>query len=254
MDRTELAKILDEAAVNAKPISQLSLLNDITIRDAYIIQREAIRCREQRGHEIVGLKMGFTSIAKMEQMGVHDMIWGILTADMVIENGSEASLGNYIHPRAEPEVCFRISKDITAEVSLDELDQYVEAMAPAIEIIDSRYENFKFSLEDVVADNCSSTGFVIGPWQDPSRDIKNLSMELLFDGEVVASGSSADILGDPWKSLQAATRLASEYGEPIRKGHIILAGAATAAVFMKEGVEVSARVESMGETRFKVGS
>lgn len=252
MNLKELSVILDEAAVNANPAKQLSIDNPITLDEAYEIQRLAIDHRIARGQALIGLKMGFTSVAKMEQMGVHDMIWGRLTQDMWIDNGGSTSLAKYIHPRAEPEVCFRISKDIHGEVELADLDEYVDAIAPAIEIIDSRFENFKFSLEDVVADNCSSSGVVIGEWRAPSRDIGNLDMRLLFDDEEVASGSSNDILGDPWKSLQAATRLAAQYNEPIKKGHIIMAGAATAAVFLKPGIKVKATVEGMADVTFSV--
>lgn len=252
MDLESFALKLDEAAVNANPISQLSTNNSFDLASAYEIQRRAIEARKSRGHALIGLKMGFTSVAKMEQMGVHDMIWGRLTEDMSIVNHGEVSLSRFIHPRAEPEICFRISKDVPGEIPLEGLEAYVDAIAPAIEIIDSRYENFKFTLEDVVADNCSSTGVVVGPWQAPSRNISDLEMKMYFDQDEVAAGSSRDILGDPWKSLQAATRLAVQYNEPIKAGHIIMAGAATAAIFLQPGIKVSAKVENMADVVFNV--
>ncbi|NQV52628.1 MAG: fumarylacetoacetate hydrolase family protein [Flavobacteriales bacterium] len=252
MDLIRLALKLDSAAVNAIAVKQLSTDYTYDLQDAYEIQRLAIEPRKERGFALIGLKMGFTSVAKMEQMGVHDMIWGRLTADMDIPNQGSTSMAKYIHPRAEPEICFRIAKDIKGEIALEDLDEYVDAIAPAIEIIDSRFENFKFTLEDVVADNCSSTGLIIGDWQEPSRDISNLRMQLFFDNEEVAVGSSHDILGDPWKSLQAATRLAAAYNEPIKAGHVIMAGAATAAVFLKPGIEVVAKVEGMQDVIFSV--
>lgn len=252
MDLLNAAKTLDQAAANAKPVEQLSKQEDFTLDEAYEIQKLAIKERLDRGEKLIGLKMGFTSEAKMQQMGVHDMIWGRLTDSMTIKNGGEVHLSKYIHPRAEPEICFRISKDIHGEVAYEDLDEYVDGMAAAIEIIDSRFENFKFSLEDVIADNCSSIGLTIGEWQTPSHDITDLKMSQKFNGEVVAEGSSADILGDPWKSLQAATRLAAQYGESIKAGHVIMAGAATAAVFLKPDIDVKAMVEGMGEVGFKV--
>jgi len=252
MDLNKLALKLDSAATHALPIRQLSTDNAYNLEDAYEIQRLAIEPRKARGFALIGLKMGFTSVAKMEQMGVHDMIWGRLTADMDIPNHGSTSLAKYIHPRAEPEICFRVAKDIPGEIALEDLDEYVDAIAPAIEIIDSRFEHFKFTLEDVVADNCSSTGLIIGEWQEPSRNIGNLSMQLIFDDKEVAAGSSNDILGDPWKSLQAATRLAAAYNEPIKAGHVIMAGASTAAVFLKPGIEVVAKVEGMEDVAFSV--
>ena len=253
MDKLDkMAAAVDIAANEAQAISQLSIGTSFSIEDAYEIQKRAIKRRIDRGENLIGLKMGFTSEAKMIQMGVHDMIWGRLTDSMLIENGGELSLGNFIHPRAEPEVCFRISKDIEGEIPLKDLDEYVDGIAAAIEIIDSRFENFKFSLEDVVADNCSSSALVIGKWQKPSRDIGDLKMTQSFNNEMVAEGSSADILGDPWKSLQAATRLAEQYGEPIKEGHVIMAGAATAAVFLKPDSDVQADVERLGSVRIQV--
>ena len=252
MDLLEAAKKLDQAAVLAQPIEQLTKQNEFTLDEAYEIQRLAIAERLDRGEKLIGLKMGFTSEAKMQQMGVHDMIWGRLTDTMLIDNGANAELAKYIHPRSEPEICFRISKDINGEVALEDLDEYVDGIATAIEIIDSRFENFKFSLEDVVADNCSSIGLAIGEWQKPSREIKELKMSQSFNGENVAEGSSADILGDPWKSLQAATRLAAKYKEPIKAGHVIMAGAATAAIFLKLDTQVEAIVEKLGGVQFHV--
>jgi len=191
--------------------------------------------------------MGFTSEAKMQQMGVHDLIWGRLTSAMLIPNQNTTARSQYIHPRVEPEICFRIAKDINRELNESEVIEYVDAVAAAIEIIDSRYQNFKFSLEDVVADNCSSIGFAVGDWMPVQTSLNDLNMELLIDGKTVASGTSNDIMNNPWKSLAAATRLAAKYGEPIKKGMFILAGAATNAEFIQANQSASATVESMGE-------
>ena len=252
MNINELAQLVDNAAFNASPVKQISEGQQLTLNEAYEVQKQMIDLRLNRGEKLIGLKMGFTSQAKMTQMGVDDMIWGRLTDEMIVQDGGSVNMSKYIHARAEPEICFRISKDIHGEIELDDLDQYVDGIAPAIEIIDSRFENFKFSLEDVVADNCSSTGVVVGEWLTPSREIANLIMTLSFDGEVKAEGSSFDILGDPWRSLQAATRLAHLYGEQIKAGHIIMAGASTSAIFIEKGVTISAEVEKLGSCSFKV--
>jgi 2-oxo-3-hexenedioate decarboxylase len=196
--------------------------------------------------------MGFTSKAKMEQMGVHDMIWGRLTDEMQYQNGDDFPFQKFIHPRAEPEICFLIKKDIDSVISLENVKDYVEGVAAAIEIIDSRYQNFKFSLEDVIADNCSSAGLVIGKWHSPELSLDNLKIDLMVDGEIVQTGSSVAILGNPWESLVAAARLAAQYGETIKAGHVIMAGAATSAVYLKTGQKVSAKVESLGEVSLNI--
>jgi 2-oxo-3-hexenedioate decarboxylase len=251
MNINELATTVDQAAFNASPISQLSLTNTFSEADAYAIQAASMGHRYARGEKLIGLKMGFTSEAKMKQMGVHDMIWGRLTDSMLIENG-ELKMENFIHPRAEPEICFLVNQDIDRELSLEEAPAYVETVAAAIEIIDSRYQNFKFSLEDVIADNCSSAALFVGAWQDKNTPLGDLKISLEIDGEVRHEGSSAAILGDPWRSFVAATRLAHQYGQPILSGSYIMAGAATPAVFLEVGQEVRVRVEGLGEVGFVV--
>ena len=251
-DISQFASVLDQAAANAKAVSQISKVKGFSETEAYAIQFASMRRRFERGEKFIGLKMGFTSKAKMEQMGVHDMIWGILTDDMLLQKGSSTPMNKYIHPRAEPEICFLVKKDIDKELDRAAIPNYVEGVAAAIEIIDSRYENFKFSLEDVIADNCSSSGLCIGDWKSIDTDLSDLSIDLIIDGEVVQSGKSSAILGDPWESFLAASRLATKYSWKIPKGSFIMAGAATSAVYLKPGNEVSAKVEQLGELSFKV--
>lgn len=251
MNKQEIAKLLDQAAKHAQAVPQMAAKTKMSLEEAYNIQRLSIQLRVDRGEKITGYKLGFTSKAKMEQMGVHDLIWGILTDDMELRQGETVSLNRWIHPRAEPEIAFRVSKDINRELSLEELPEYLDAMAPALEIIDSRYENFKFSLEDVVADNCSSTGYVVGNWQPLSTTISNLKMDLIINTAIVESASSAAILENPLQSVVELSRLASQAGLTVKKGHIILAGAATAAKFLSQNQTVEAKVESLGNVTFK---
>ena len=125
-------------------------------------------------------------------------------------------------------------------------------MAPAIEIIDSRYRNFRFSLADVVADNCSSSGVVVGAWRSPERDLTNLGMILEIDGRPRQIGSSAALLGDPVRSLVAAARLSSAAGEPLQPGWIVMAGGATAAEALSPGDWVRNTVRHLGAAAFSV--
>jgi 2-oxo-3-hexenedioate decarboxylase len=187
----------------------------------------------------------------MEQMGVHDMIFGVLTSGMNVNNEGEMSMSQFIHPRAEPEICFRVGKEIDRSLSYEEVRQYVDGVAPAIEIIDSRYKDFKFSLEDVVADNCSSSGYVVGSWSSPDRELTDLGIRIHSNGEVKAEGSSNAILGDPWESMVAATRLSVKEGYVIPKGAIILAGAATAAFYLDSGSAIKVEIDDLGSAQFK---
>ncbi len=180
-----LAKTVDDAARNARAIAQLSQKTAITADEGYDVQAASFARRLDRGERQVGVKMGFTSRAKMIQMGVSDMIWGRLSSAMLVEDGGEIDLDDYVHPRVEPEIAFLLGAPLDGPVTAVEALAAVEAVAPAMEIIDSRYRKFKFSLADVVADNCSSSGFVVGPWQNPDADLSNLGMVMEFNGRPV---------------------------------------------------------------------
>jgi 2-oxo-3-hexenedioate decarboxylase len=252
VNNQEIAVRLDQAAQNANAIEQISLDNSFDEETAYEIQRLSIEERKNRGEKSVGLKLGFTSYAKMEQMGVHDMIWGRLTDAMWYKKGDILDMNNFVHPRAEPEIAFLLKKDIDREITLEEIPEYILACAPAIEIIDSRYKNFKFSLEDVIADNCSSSAFVIGAWQPLPDSLNNLHMELKFDGEVIHEGNSNAILDNPYLSICNASRLAAKYNEPFNEGEVLLAGAATPAAFIKLGSKISVKVDKLGSCSLAV--
>ena len=199
---TTLARRIDKAARDATAIEQLSKSNAaFSLADAYSIQAASIAERLKRGEARSGVKMGFTSRAKAAQMGVFDLIFGRLTTGMFVADGGTLSLTDYVHPRVEPEIAYLLKSPMAWPVSPAEAMTHVEAVAPALEIIDSRYRDFKFSLEDVVADNCSSSGYVVGPWQPPETDAANLGMLLEFNGRAVQIGSSAAILGHPARAL-----------------------------------------------------
>ncbi|MBH8579321.1 2-keto-4-pentenoate hydratase [Bisbaumannia pacifica] len=247
---SSIAEALDQAARRAKPLAQFSPHTPFSLDQAYEIQRASMQRRYDDGERRIGIKLGFTSRAKMQQMGVDSLIWGWLTDAMLEADGGEVALSRYIHPRAEPEVCFLVGRTIDRPLTLLEAADHIEAVAPAIEIIDSRYEAFKFSLEDVVADNCSSSGLVVGPWFRDLAGLDNAGVLMRLDGQLVQAGSTAAILGNPLRSLVEAAKLVSEAGLSLPAGSLIMAGAATAAEALRPGVHVSVDVAGFGETAF----
>lgn len=249
----QLALALDQAALTRQAVAQLSdQQTGFDVETAYAVQRLLVQQRLRRGARRVGMKMGFTSVAKMRQMGVDQMIWGRLTDDMRLDEGGELALDRYVHPRAEPEIVFLLKKPLAGRVSAAEAMAAVEAVAGGIEIIDSRYRDFRFHLADVIADNASSSGFLVGPLQPASTDVANLGIVMRVDGRVVQAGSSAAILGHPVRSLVAAARLAAEAGESLQPGDLVLAGAATEAVALRAGMRVRAEFQSLGAVSFQV--
>jgi 2-oxo-3-hexenedioate decarboxylase len=247
----EAAEILDEAARHGRAVSQFAP-DAFDLDGAYAIQAASVDRRIARGERIVGMKMGFTSRAKMVQMGVSDMIWGRLTDGMVLEDSGSISLARYVHPRVEPEIAFLLKKELIGRVTPLQALSAVEAIAPAMEIIDSRYDDFKFSLVDVIADNASSSGFVTGPWHRPDIDFSNLGLVMSFNGRPVQVGTTAAILGDPLRSLAAAARFAAEAGEPLQAGWIVMAGGATAAEALKPATWVEMEMQHLGRVAFSV--
>jgi len=252
-DLAKLAETVDEAARTGTEIPQLTGEHgDLSVAEAYAIQAISLARRYARGERRVGMKMGLTSRAKMVQVGVDEMIWGRLTDAMQVEEGGSVDLARYVHPRIEPEVAFLLKAPLAGAVTPAQAMSAVEAVAPAMEIIDSRYKNFKFTLADVVADNSSSSGFVIGGWHRPDIDLSNLGMVMEFDGRARQVGSSAAILGDPVRSLVAAARLVALWGERLEAGWIVMAGAATAAEPLTPGATVRTTVQHLGSVALQV--
>jgi 2-oxo-3-hexenedioate decarboxylase len=247
-----LAKTVDQAAFTATGIKQLSDSVEITLDEAYEVQRLMIAERLKRGEKRIGMKMGFTSRAKMVQMGLSDLIWGRLTSRMIVEEGGTLKLSDYVHPRVEPEIAFLLKKPLVGVVTPVQALAAVEALAVAMEVIDSRYENFKFSLSDVVADNASSSGVVLGPWHAPDLDFANLGLVLSFNGTARQIGSTAGILGHPLRSLVAAARMVAQAGEQLNAGDIVMAGGITAAEALTPGTYVETEMQHLGRVAFNV--
>ncbi|MFD4261587.1 2-keto-4-pentenoate hydratase [Streptomyces sp. NPDC058534] len=241
MNITALADSLDAAARDARPLpGGGSGLNDPD--EAYEVQNALVSRRVARGERLTGFKLGFTSLAKMRQMGVADLIHGRLTDRMEIPDGGRYDASGLIHPRVEPEVAFLLGD--TLRPGADPAAA-VAAVAPALEVIDSRYDGFRFSLPEVIADNTSAAGYAVGPWSAPA-DLGNLGVLLELDGRLAQAGSTAAILGHPLRALAAAARLAGS----LEPGTVILAGAATAAVPLASGTHVRATVAGLGTVQF----
>ncbi|MFC4000201.1 2-keto-4-pentenoate hydratase [Prauserella oleivorans] len=243
-----LATVLDDAAIGGTAIERLPDLDGASPADAYAVQAALVERRLARGERLTGLKMGLTSEAKMTQMGVDAPIWGRLTDAMHIPDGGSVSLAGRIHPRVEPELAFRIGRDASPG---DAFADVVDAVAPAVELIDSRYAGFRFTLPDVIADNTSASGYAVGAWRPVPGDLAGLAVTLEIDGAAVHTGSAAAILGDPRRAFDEAVRLADHSGVRLRAGWVLLAGAATPAEPLPAGAGVRAVVETLGSVSFK---
>jgi 2-oxo-3-hexenedioate decarboxylase len=249
IDLQNTAELLHRARIQKKSIPQLSKDGNILSRaEAYHVQELGIQMRLKDSQKLVGLKMGLTSEGKRRQMNLDSPLYGELTDKMQVPHEGSFSMRELIHPKIEPEVAFLISKTLSGVVSREQVLESCEAVAACMEILDSRYEQFKyFSMEDVIADNSSSSHFVVGPWLRDFKkiDLRDLQMKMSVNGELVQQGNSKEISGDPVQSVVQLCQLLSERNRKLEAGLIVLAGAATAAVEIQPGQKIQLIVDQL---------
>jgi 2-oxo-3-hexenedioate decarboxylase len=250
---TELGAIaaqLHEAARRRRPVSQFTdSVPGFDVEAAYEVQRELVRMRLDEGARLVGAKLGLTSSAKQVQMNVDSPLYGRLTSDMVLDPGEPVDLERFIHVRAEPEIGFLIGSEIAAPATIATVLAATESVFPAIELIDSRYDAFRFRLPDVVADNASSAGLIVGSVALPptaAGDLRLLGVVLRRDGEVVATAAGAAALGHPAQAVAWLVGELAARGESLTAGSIVLSGALTDAIPLTAGSVVTAEIERLG--------
>ncbi len=252
----DFAQMLQSARLNAKPIEQLTASGaKLSRMDAYDVQEKGIILRKLDGEKVIGIKMGLTSEAKRAQMDLDAPLYGVLTDQMQIQNKGIYSLDGKIHPKAEPEIAFMFKKELNVSMSYDEVFSSIKWAAPAIEILDSRYKQFKyFSMEDVISDNSSSSYFILGESFDvkSKEDYFDKKLKFYINEKVAYQGNSNAISNDPLLSVLELIRLLEARGKKVPAETIILAGAATSAVALEAGMKVSLEVEGMKKVEFKV--
>lgn len=231
------------------------LYPDMSIDEAYLIQEELIKQKLEEGKKIIGPKMGITSEAKMKQMNVDNPIYGYVFDDMMVNEGDSISITDYIHPKVEPEIGFVLSRDLEGpNVTLLDVLRATDYVFPAIEIIDSRYENFNFTLPDVIADNTSAAGAVLGTTlkRPESLELDVVGATLTINGEIKALGAGAAVLGHPANSVAKLANMLVKKGEKVKAGDPILTGGLTAAVLLSPGDYVNVKCGGLGEVSFFV--
>lgn len=221
---------------------------------AYAVQRGLVEARLAGGASVVGRKIGATSKAVQDQLGVDQPDFGYLLDDMDVSHGaagSPVSMRTLVQPRVEAEVAFRLAKDIAPEhedqITLALVRDAVEVALPALEIVDSRIEGWDIRFTDTVADNASSGLFVVGtdgrPLDGPGAlEPVEVDMTLEIDGEVRSSGNGAACLGDPLEALRWLAVQAHRFGDPLRAGHLVLSGALGPFVPFAPGDRVTASI------------
>ncbi|MEU6487801.1 fumarylacetoacetate hydrolase family protein [Streptomyces sp. NPDC046887] len=216
---------------------------------AYTVQYEALQQRLARGERLIGVKLGLTSRAKQIRMGIDSPSLAWLTDAMVLPAGEPLPRERLIHPRAEPEIVFVMGErlagpGVTAATAL----AAVERVHAGVEIIDSRFQDFSFTLADAVADNSSSALFVLGPvGRSPEAlDLAHEAVLLEVDGEPVDSATGAAVQGHPAEALALAANALGARGLALEPGQIVLTGGMTDAVPVRPGAAVRASFSTLG--------
>ena len=251
--RDELAADLAEAERSRVPIAPLTDRNHtIDVVDAYEIQLINIRQRVAEGARVVGHKVGLSSKAMQQMMGVDEPDYGHLLDEMQAFEDTPVKAGSYLYPRVEVEVGFVLAEDLPgAECTEDDVLAATAAFAPSIELIDTRITDWKIKLCDTIADNASSAGFVLGAGRvaPETVDIQSIDAVLTRNGEVVASGRSDAVLGNPVTAVAWLARKVESFGVRLRKGDIVLPGSCTRAIDARPGDHFVAEFDGLGSVR-----
>jgi 2-oxo-3-hexenedioate decarboxylase len=193
--------------------------------------------------------MGLTSRAKMKQMGVETPIYGFLLDEYTVPSDFEIATAQLIHPRIEPEIAFVLRSPLQGPgCTIASALAAVDFVIPAIEVIDSRYADFKFDLASVVADNASSARYIVGgnARRVEELDLRTLGVVVEKNGEGVAFGAGAAVLGHPASSLAMLANLLAEREQVIPAGMFVMTGGITEAIAAKAGDHFTVRFQALG--------
>lgn len=254
-DIVRLCERVEGAQTRAYAIPKLTNeYPSMTIADGYAVQNELRRRFIAQGHRLVGWKAGLTSKAKMQQMGVDVPSIGFLTDRMARPENSAISTSDLVHPRVECEVAFVMKKTLKGPncTRADVLDA-TDYVVPAVEIIDSRFSDFKFDLESVVADNGSSARFVAGGrarYVD-ELDLRTLGVVMEKNGEIVTMGAAAAVLGHPAEAIAMLVNILADMDEELPAGSFVMSGGITEAVAVQPGDSVIARFQELGSVSMR---
>jgi len=229
---------------------------ELDVATGYQVQDLTLQRRLDRGEKLIGIKLGLTSRAKQQRMGVETPFVAWLTDAMILPAGDPVPQDKLIHPRIEPELVFVMGQrlegpGVTAAQAMAAVDQVLGGA----EVIDSRYTDFKFAAGDVIADNASSGAFVTGPVSLPPSEL-DLSTEAVLvevDGQVVDSATGAAVQGHPGEALALAANDLAKRGHAIEAGWIVLTGGMTDAYFSPPGTSISCHFTHLGSVRIHGG-
>lgn len=246
----EMASMLRQSEDSCQAVKAVSKFHpELTLDDAYAIQLNNIERKLSEGLTITGKKIGLTSLAMQNMLGVNQPDFGHLLNDMVVKN-HKVVRNTMVQPKVEGEIAYVLKADLKGpNVTVEEVLAATDYVVAAIEIVDSRIENWKINIVDTVADNASSGKYVLGSVKvDPRQvDLKKVKMQLWKQDELVNEGVGADVLGDPSEAVAWLANSLHRYGVALKKGEVILSGALTAAQNAEVGDHYKVVFTELGE-------
>ena len=216
---------------------------------AYAVQRTGIDASIVAGARAVGHKIGLTSEAVQQQLGVDQPDFGVLLDDMAYADGAGIPIGRFLQPRVEAEVAFVLASDLdSGPLDLPQIRGAVDYAVAALEICDSRIAQWDISFGDTVADNASAGAYVLGSARHTLADVepRDVSMSMTVSGQPRSTGTGDACLGDPLQALVWLARRAHECGDPLRAGQLILSGALGPMRPVEAGAAVAATLTGLG--------
>lgn len=221
---------------------------DLDEAAGYRVQDRTLALRIERGERVEGIKLGLTSKAKQQRMKVETPIIGWITDAHRLPSGEPIAPGRFIHPRVEPEIFVTLERDLKGPVTADQVRGAIGSVYAGLDVIDSRYRDFRFTLGDVVADNASGAGFIVGPVARRVDEIDLLleAVVVEVDGTVVDTATGAAILGHPLEAVAAGVNLLARRGLGLKAGDTVLAGALTDAVPVNAGSSIAFHFSTLG--------
>lgn len=233
--------------VACEPVADL--LGGATIDDAYAVQDVNTEQWLADGRRLVGRKIGLTSAAVQRQLGVDQPDYGMLFADMAVDEGSDVDIGRLLQPRAEAEIAFVLDRDLPdPDTTVAEVLRAIDFAVAAIEIVDSRIADWRIGILDTVADNASSGLYVLGssPVALGSFDPITCGMVMERHGEPVSTGAGRACLGSPVSAMAWLARTMASVGRPLSAGDTVLSGALGPVVPVQPGDVFEARISGLG--------
>lgn len=253
---TDYASLLLKAEETQVAIAPITITSPhITVDEAYQIQLDQIAAKVKKGRKIVGKKIGLTSKAMQNMLNVNQPDYGHLLDDMMIVDGDTLSLQGLIQPKLEFEIAFVLKKDLKGPfVTFQDVIEATDYVVPAIEVIDSRIENWNIKFEDTVADNGSSARAVIGgkPTSISNVDLSLIGMAVYRNGQLLDTAAGAAVMANPIHAVAWLANSIAKYDISLYAGEIVLSGALTAAVPVKSGDTFTVKFDRIGEVSLTI--